>query len=195
MAEEVTAPERNLPRAIIVALVVTTIFYILVAMISILMVAPQQLADSDAPLAMLYQQTTGRQPIVITFISLVSVLNGALIQIIMASRVLYGMGRQGWLPTHLGRVHGATRTPIIATLIVGSLILMFSLILPLLSLAKLTSFITLTIFSLINLALWRIKIRDGSSTIKFTVPLWVPVCGFFSSSAFLLFQIFYILNN
>lgn len=195
VAEEVKEPERNLPRAIIIALVVTTFFYIVIAMVSILVVTPQQLAASDAPLAMLYQQVTGQHPTVITFISLASVLNGALIQIIMASRVLYGMGRQGWLPLRLGSVHGVTRTPIVATLTVGALIPLFALLLPLLSLAKLTSFITLSIFSLINLALWRIKQRDGSKAARFVIPYWVPVCGFFSSAAFLLFQIFYFLSK
>jgi len=194
VAEEVRQPERNLPRAIIIALVVTTLFYILIAMVSILIVSPQQLASSDAPLAMLYQQVTGQSPMVITFISLASVLNGALIQIIMASRVLYGMGRQGWLPSRLGAVHGVTRTPVVATVLVAGLILLFSLALPLLSLAKLTSFITLTIFSLINLALWRIKRRDGAHGVQFIIPLWVPVCGFFSSLAFLMFQIIYFLR-
>ncbi|MDH5445741.1 MAG: amino acid permease [Gammaproteobacteria bacterium] len=194
VAEEVKTPEKNLPRAIIIALVVTTLFYILIATVSILTIQPSRLAESDAPLAMLYQASTGQSPTVITVISLASVLNGALIQIIMASRVLYGMGRQGWLPAHLGKVHGVTRTPVLASLTVGFIILTFSLILPLLSLAKLTSFITLSIFALINLALWRIKHRD-SKTASFTVPLWVPICGFFSSSAFLLFQIIHFMRN
>lgn len=194
VAEEVRQPERNLPRAIIIALVVTTLFYILIAMVSILVVSPQQLASSDAPLAMLYQQATGQSPTVITFISLASVLNGALIQIIMGSRVLYGMGRQGWLSARFGVVHGVTRTPVVATLLIGSLILLFALSLPLLSLAKLTSFITLTIFCLINLALWHIKRRDGSDGIRFIIPLWVPACGFLSSLAFLIFQIIYFLR-
>ncbi len=189
VAEEVNDPQRNLPRAIIIALVVTTTLYILIAMVSLLVSTPQQLANSDAPLAMLYQQLTGRQPTLITFISLASVLNGALIQVIMASRVLYGMGRQGWLPVQLAWVHPVTRTPLVASLLVGGLILLFALVLPLLSLAKLTSLITLTIFSLINLALWRIKWRDGSRGVTFVVPLWIPVLGFFSSSGFLLFQI------
>ena len=188
VAEEVKQPEKNLPRAIIIALVVTTFFYILIAIVSVLNLSPKQLAGSDAPLAMLYQETTGQAPTVISIISLVSVLNGALIQIIMASRILYGMGRKGWLPEHFGRVHSLTRTPIIATLIVGVLILIFSLILPLLSLAKLTSFITLTIFSLVNLALWRIKLA-GNEGVKFIVPLWVPICGFFCSATFLIFQL------
>ena len=194
VAEEVREPQINLPRAIIISLVVTTVFYLAVALVSIMMMPPAQLAQSDAPLALLYQITTGQHPTVITIISLVSVLNGALIQIIMASRVLYGMSRQGWLPKQLGMVHPRTRTPIIASLIVGGLILFFALILPLLSLARLTSFVTLIIFALINLALWRLK-RCSDEKSTFTVPLWVPVLGFICSSAFVLFQIYYVIQD
>jgi amino acid transporter len=194
VAEEVKQAESNLPRAIIISLLVTTLFYILIAMVSILTIAPPQLAASDAPLAMIYQQATGRPPTVISLISLASVINGALIQVIMASRILYGMGRQGWLPGRFGSVYGLTRTPLIATLAVGILILTFSLVLPLLSLAKLTSFITLTIFSLINLALWRIKRRTNEG-VKFVVPLWVPICGFFCSTIFLLYQLGHFLAD
>lgn len=194
VAEEVREPEINLPRAIIIALVVTTLFYVLVALAGILSIPPHQLAQSDAPLAMLYEYKTGQHPTVITIISLVSVINGALIQVIMASRVLYGMSRQGWLPAQLGAVHAVTRTPVLATLVVGSLILTFALILPLLSLAQLTSFITLVIFTMINLALWRIKLSDPAPA-KFTVPLWVPICGFICSLVFVLYQLFYILGQ
>ncbi|MDH5179651.1 MAG: APC family permease [Gammaproteobacteria bacterium] len=188
VAEEVKSPEVNLPRAIIIALVVTTTFYILVSLVSILAMPTQQLAQSDAPLAMLYEHKTGMHPTVITLISLISVLNGALVQIIMASRVLYGMSRQGWLPHVLGNVHSVTHTPVTSTLVVGGVILLFALFLPLLSLAKLTSFITLTIFAMINLALLLLKLR-GEPVAGFCVPLWVPVCGFICSSAFVLFQL------
>lgn len=193
IAEEVKSPQRNLPRAIIIALLVTTLFYILIALVSTLMIPPQALASSDAPLAMLYQLLTGTTPTTIAIISLVSILNGALIQIIMASRILYGMGRQGWLPGQFAYVHKMTRTPVIATLLVGGMIMLFALLLPLLSLAKLTSFITLSVFALINLALWRIKCR-GDNVTGFTVPLWVPVIGFFSTLLFLLFQLNHLIR-
>ena len=188
VAEEVRNPHRNLPRAIVIALVVTSTFYIIVAVVSILTVPPAELARTDAPLAELYRSVTGRQPVVITIISLVSVLNGALIQIIMASRVLYGMSRQGWLPPFLGQVNAVTRTPLIATGIVTGLVLLFALWLPLLSLAKLTSFIILIVFALINLSLWQIKLRAPQPEDIRTVPLWVPVTGFFCSSAFVFYQ-------
>ena len=188
VAEEVRDPHRNLPRAIVIALVVTSLFYFAVAIVSVLTVAPAELAGTDAPLAMLYQQVTDRQPIVITFISLVSVLNGVLIQMIMASRVLYGMSRQGWLPPFLGQVNAVTRTPLLATSIVTGLVLLFALWLPLLSLAKLTSYIILIIFTLINLSLWQIKLRAPQPEDVRTIPLWVPVTGFFFSAGFVLYQ-------
>ena len=195
VAEEVVQPNKNLPRAIITAMVVTTVFYILISVISILSLPVGDLAQSDAPLALLYQHATGQEPIVITLISLVSVINGAMIQIIMASRVLYGISRQGWLPSVIGYVHPVTRTPLLATLIVALLILLFALWLPLLSLAILTSFVTLSIFTLVNLALWRIKIRSEPAPESFSVPLWVPIVGFFLSLAFVLFQVFATLRG
>ena len=131
---------------------------------------------------------TGRQPVAITIISLVSVLNGALIQIIMASRVLYGMSRQGWLPPRLGRVNATTRTPLLATGIVTALVLLFALWLPLVSLAKLTSYVILIVFSLINLSLWLIKTRAPQPKDIRTIPLWVPIVGFFFSSSFVIYQ-------
>jgi APA family basic amino acid/polyamine antiporter len=189
VAEEVRNPHRNLPRAIVIALVVTSLFYFVVAVVSILTLPPAELAATDAPLAEIYQQVTGQSPLVITSISLVSVLNGALIQIIMASRVLYGMSRQGWLPPRLGQVNAVSRTPLLATAIVTGMVLLFALWLPLVSLAKLTSFIILVVFTLINLSLWQIKIRAPQPEEIRTVPLWVPVVGFFFSVTFVLYQI------
>ncbi|MDY6978493.1 MAG: amino acid permease [Pseudomonadota bacterium] len=189
VAEEVIDPSRNLPKAIILVLIVVTLFYLLVTLVSILTVAPERLAQTDAPLAMVYEQATGRAPLFITLISLVSVLNGALIQIIMASRVLYGLSRQGWLPALLGQVAARTRTPVPAIIVVVTAILLFALLLPLISLARLTSFVTLIIFTLMNVALWRIK-RRGDSYQGFQVPLWVPGAGATVSALFLVSQLY-----
>jgi APA family basic amino acid/polyamine antiporter len=188
VAEEVRNPRRNLPRAIVIALVVTSLFYFVVAVVSIFTLAPTELARTDAPLAEIYRHVTGQRPLVITIISLVSVLNGALIQIIMASRVLYGMSRQGWLPARLGRVNVRTHTPLLATGLVTGVVLLFALWLPLVTLAKLTSFIILIVFTLINLSLWQIKIRAPQPEDIRMVPMWVPIIGFFFSSAFVIYQ-------
>ena len=186
VAEEAIKPRINIPLAIIISLIITTLFYVLISVIAILLLSPNELAASDAPLAMLYEKTTGQSPVVITLISLISVINGALIQIIMASRVLYGMSRKQWIPGKIGEVNAVTHTPLIATGIVTLLILVFALLLPLLSLAKITSFITLNVFMLINFALLKIKFskrpHDG-----FTVPTWVPFTGGVSTLIFVLY--------
>lgn len=188
VAEEAIKPRINIPLAIIISLIVTTIFYILISVVAILSMSPQELASSDAPLAMIYKTTTGQSPVVITIISLISVINGALIQVIMASRVLYGMSRKQWLPDKIGEVNTLTHTPLIATTIITGFILFFALLFPLLSLAKITSSITLTIFMLINFALLKIKYSQGEHD-GFTVPVWVPFIGGVSTLLFILYLI------
>jgi len=193
IAEEVKDPATTLPKGIIIALVVTTVFYIIIALVSVLSVAPTQLAQSDRPLALIYEIKTGDRPYFIAIISVISIFNGALVQLVMASRVLYGMSRRSWLPPILSSVNKTTRTPIPAIATVSVVILLLALLLPLLSLAKLTSFITLTIFTLINIALWRIK-RRGEISPGFHIPLWIPIAGTLFSALFLFYQAFHFLS-
>ena len=188
VAEEAIKPRINIPLAIIISLIVTTLFYILIAMVAILLIPAKELASSNAPLAMLYETMTGKSPVIITFISLISVINGALIQMIMGSRVLYGMSRKKWLPAKVGEVNSVTHTPIVATMIMVFFILLFALLLPLLSLAKITSFITLIIFMFINFALLKIKYSQKDH-LGFTVPTVVPLVGGFSTLLFIFYLI------
>lgn len=188
VAEEVKQPRKNLPRGIILALLITTSLYFVVALVSVVAVNPRVLAQQTAPLAYLYQHLTERDPWMIAIIGVGSIVNGVLIQMIMASRILYGMSRRRWLPGWLGVVHPRTRTPVNATVVVILLVLGFALWLPILSLAELTSFISLSIFSLINLSLVRIKQR-GERSPGLNVPVWVPVCGCAFSLMFLSYQL------
>ncbi len=181
VAEEVREPERNMPCAILLALLLASLLYFAVAIAAGAAVAPAGLAGSDAPLAYLYREITGGNPVVITLISMIAVVNGALIQIIMASRVCYGMGRRRWLPALFARVHTLTRTPVAATVIVALLVLVLALWLPLGTLAKATSYALLTVFALVNLSLWRLKRRTAHPAGIVAVPLWVPIAGFFAS--------------
>ncbi|MCW8828895.1 MAG: APC family permease [Gammaproteobacteria bacterium] len=189
VAEEVREPSRNLPRAVLLALLISTLLYMLVALAALSVLPPGQLARSSAPLALVFQQATGSEPVAISLIGLVAVINGALIQIIMASRVLYGMAAQGWLPAPLAWVNPRTRTPLRSTVLVSGVILLLALWLPLLTLAELTSLITLVVFSLVNLALWRIKVRDPRPVGIAVFPLWLPVAGALFSLAFVLLQL------
>lgn len=189
VAEEVINPVRNVPRAIVWSLVVTTLFYFIISIAAVITISPDKLAASEAPLAMIYQQQTGENATVIALISLLSVVNGALIQLVMASRVLYGLSEQRWIPAFFGHVNKTTRTPINATLIVAGVILLLVWWLPLLSLAKLTSLITLVVFALVNLALLVIKLRNDPHS-GFTIPGWVPLLGFVTCGSFVVFQLY-----
>ena len=178
VAEEVKDPQQTLPRAIVLALVISTVLYLLVSLVATLTLPAEALARSDAPLALIYKSATGREPVLITQIALFAVVNGALIQIIMVSRVFYGMAAQGWLSARLAglaHVHAVTRTPLQATGLVTTMVLIMALWLPLLTLARITSFIVLVVFALVNLALLMIKRRDPAPAGVSVYPSWLPV--------------------
>jgi amino acid transporter len=114
---------------------------------------------------------------------------------IMASRVLYGMSSRGQLPGLIGIVNKWTQTPLIATALVTAIVLTLALIGRLASLAQTTSLIMLSIFSLVNLALWRIKRKEPNPTGVRTFPIWIPMVGFFVSSAFVLNEVVHLLST
>ncbi|MBL4719698.1 MAG: amino acid permease [Alphaproteobacteria bacterium] len=189
VAEEVKDVNRTLPRALIVTLVVTAVFYILLTLVAVLSLSIEELTTSPAPLALLFERSTGASSTVISVIALVAILNGALVQIIMASRVIYGLSMRDMAPKYFGRIHRVTHTPYIATAFVTVAVLIFALWLPLVSLAGITAILTLIIFALVNLSLWRIKATEKSAPDKDLVvqyPIWVPIIGFAGSSGFVI---------
>ncbi|MGD8514140.1 MAG: amino acid permease [Granulosicoccaceae bacterium] len=194
VAEEVKDASRTLPQAIMLALVITTLLYVVVAMTANIGLPRELLVNSEAPLADLYAHASGDRAVLISLIGLLSVMNGILVQIIMATRVLYGMSAQGWLHDWFARVHISTRTPLNATVFIVISVLALALWLPLVTLAKLTSFITMTVFTLISLSLWRVKVREPVFD-GFKVPLWLPVTGVFASMSFLLYQVFNVIQQ
>ncbi|MDX1432841.1 MAG: APC family permease [Gammaproteobacteria bacterium] len=185
VAEEVERPERNLPLAIIIALVVATVLYVLVVLVALLSVPVTELAASDAPLALVYSRATGDVPAVIGIVGMLAVINGALVQMIMASRVLYGMGRNGWLPQTLAKVDARTRTPVTATLVATGAVILLALWVPLVGLASATSFLVLCVFTLINVALWRLKRVEPRVPGVSPCADWIPVVGAITSAGLL----------
>ena len=190
VAEEVKDPRRTMPRAILLALAVSSALYLLVATAAVLALPLEELVDTAAPLALIFERETGQSPVVIAFISLFAVVNGALVQIIMGARVLYGMSEAGWLPRWLGRVHPRRRTPHYATALMAAGVLMLALWLPLVTLATATSFLILVVFALIHAALLRVKRRHPAVTGSRVYPPWIPAAGLAATLAMLAFQIF-----
>ncbi len=177
LAEEVIEPERTMPRAILLALAIATALYLLVAVTAVLALSRAELAGNDAPLALMYAKATGREPFFIGLIALFAVLNGALVLLIRAARVLHGLSARGWLPAGLGRVHPVRRTPMLATAVVTAATLALALALPLASLARATSAAILVVFCLINLALLRIRRRIPAPPGVRGYPAVVPLAG------------------
>lgn len=188
VVEEVKEPKRTLPLAILLAIGLSLTLYVTVAMVAAYALPIDVLAASDAPLAVIVE-AGGLSPSLISVISLIAVINGALVQLIMASRVIYGMADQGLTFRALGRVESRTQTPAIATVLVTAAILIFALWLPLTTLAKLTSFIVLGVFALVNLGLLLVKRRDREGDVPFSVPVWVPVFGAATCAGLMLFQL------
>ncbi|HIP52932.1 MAG TPA: amino acid permease, partial [Chromatiales bacterium] len=189
VAEEVKGVKRNLPLAIVLTLTITTLLYLALATAAVLSVPPEALGESQAPLALVFEHSTGGgASTFISLIALFSIINGALIQMIMASRVLYGLASQGLLPRFLAYIHPHTRTPLTATLLVVAFITLLALWFPLAPLARATSVITLAIFSLVNLSLWNVKRREGKEQPQ-GLPRWVPATGFLLCAAFMLYGI------
>ena len=192
VAEEVIEPEKNMPRAIILSLVIASIIYILVSIVSVNAVSPQILSEHKAPLALIYEQLSGFSPSLIAAIGMLAIINGALIQIIMASRVIYGMSNQGWLPSILSNINSTTKTPIYATLITTIIIYIFALWLPIMTLAELTSLFILIIFSLMHLSLLFIKKTQGRPNKNIRqYHFSLPLIGLITNVGFVIFYILF----
>jgi APA family basic amino acid/polyamine antiporter len=177
VAEEVTDVERTLPRAIVLTLVITAVLYLAVSFTAVTSVPVDELARSEAPLAVVYERGTGEPATAISIIALFAVVNGALIQIIMATRVLYGMSSQKWLPEVFARVHPKTQTPLLATALITLAVLALALSFAIETLAETTSLVILIIAAIVCAALWRVKRRGPGPAGTLAVPHWLPAAG------------------
>jgi amino acid transporter len=178
IAEETRNPQRTIGYAIFITLGLSTLLYAAVTIVAVLAIPPAELALMEAPLAELFLRTTGMSPLAITLIAIVATLNGIIVQIIMTSRVLYGLANKRQLPATFALVHPVTRTPLVATGVAAGSALLLALSFPISELAEWTSRITLAVFILACSALVRIKLRGTPAPHgAFVVPLWVPMVG------------------
>jgi basic amino acid/polyamine antiporter, APA family len=194
VVEEVKNPEVTMPKAILWVVILSTTLYVLIALVATLSLPLSALESSVAPLADLLQTKSPPAAKAVAVISVFAIVNGVLIQTIMASRVCYGMSRRYGGPEFLHRISPSTRTPVIATLLVALLILAAALFFPLIQLAKFTSFFILIIFTLVNLALWKIQRGNdrhvSTETIDRASGLWsYPLLAALLCMGLLAFQI------
>lgn len=195
IAEEIKDPRRTMPRAIFLTLLITTILYVLVMWVALVSIGSERLAASKAPLALVFEQLTGASPRTMSAVAVVATLNGIVVNLIMASRVMYGLARVGSLPAPLASLNRSTQTPVNGTLLSLAVVLAFALTLPIAELADLSARITLVLFALVNLSLIWIKRKESTPPPGiFRCWRWVPYAGLASCVLFILFDIGLALN-
>lgn len=177
VAEEVKNPRRKMPLAILISLIAATFLYLTVVVVAISVVGPTELAASSAPLSLVYERLNSLNPVLISAIGISAAVNGIVVQIIMGSRIIYGLAKRGWLHHELASIHKVRRTPLLATLLVTTLAIIFTIILPLVSLAELTSFLVLGVFALVNISLIKIKHMHPKPSGYISVPKVIPFLG------------------
>jgi basic amino acid/polyamine antiporter, APA family len=178
MAEECKDPTRNFPRVLLLGLFITGAIYVLVSISAITLVSPEALGEGETPLLKVVQAGAPNFPLgIFGFITMFAVANSALINMLMASRLVYGMSREGVLPRVLGHVHPIRRTPYVA--IAFTSLLAFGLItfvggVP--QLGGTTALLLLCVFTVVNVAVLVLR-RDPVDHQHFRTPTFLPFVG------------------
>lgn len=179
IAEEVKNPTKNLPKAIIYSIIITTVLYCLTA-ISIVSILPySEIADSPAPLNAVTTAVLGPiGGIIMSFIALFATANTVLIMMIVTSRMMYGMARDKALPEGLSKISPKYRTPALAVLITMILTMVPLFLGDISIIANATVFGVLITFFLVNLSLiaLRRKKPDLERPFKLKPNIgWIPI--------------------
>ncbi|MFD1721566.1 APC family permease [Amnibacterium endophyticum] len=185
MAEETKDPSRTFPRMLLTGLSLAAVLYVLVSVVAVAVVPVGELAASETPLTTVVQTAVPGFPIaaLLPFISMFAVANSALINMLMASRLIYGMSRQAVLPPLLGRVLPRRRTPwtaiVFTTALAMGLITFLSLgtdnpVVGLLG--GTTSLLLLSVFAVVNVAVLVLR-RQPVDHAHFRTPTALPIVG------------------
>jgi amino acid transporter len=178
MAEECKDPVRHFPTVLLVGLLFTGLIYVLVSVSSITLVSPEQLSQGETPLLKVVEAGAPNFPVwIFGFITMFAVANTALINMLMASRLVYGMSRERVLPAVLGKVHPTRQTPYVA--IAFTSLLAFGLItfvgeIP--ALGGTTALLLLCVFTIVNIAVLVLR-RDRVDHQHFRTPTFLPILG------------------
>ena len=177
VAEEVRDPSRVYPRALFGALLTAGVVYVLVGLASSIALPADELEKSSGPLLAVVAATgVGVPEWVFSLIALIAVANGALLTMIMTSRVTFGMAEQGLLPPVLGRVLPNRKTPWVAIVATTLIALLLTLVGDLTTLASAVVLLLLFVFISTNVVVLVLR-RDRVEHKHFRVWTFVPVLG------------------
>ena len=177
LAEETERPARSFPRALFTGLVFTGLIYLGVAFVSSMMLPADELSESSGPLlAVVEASGVDFPPKLFAAIALLAVANTALINLIMASRLLYGMARQGLVPRVLARVDEGRKTPWVAILLTVAIAAVLVITGSLTGLADTTVLLLLCVFAIVNISVLVLR-RDPVEHDHFRAPTVLPAIG------------------
>ena len=196
LAEETKDPEKNIPKAIIYSLSITTIIYILVALSAVSIVPWSELAASKGPLALVAQYVLGENSIfILSVIALFSTFNTALVMLLSGSRLLFGIGERKAIPKVFTSVLKSFKTPWIAIIAVIFASSIFLFLEDLKTVANLTNFTIFMVFIIINSSVIYYRFKKPINK-GFKVPISIgrlpviPVLGI-ATSIFMISNISY----
>lgn len=178
VSEEVKRPERTFPLGVILAIVITTVIYMAVAITVVSVVPHEQLAESKEPMVTVMREAAPWfPPWLFTAVAIFAIANTALLNYIMGSRLVFGMARQGMLPRALARLHPRRQTPdrAIGLLLLIVLGLVFAGNIG--QLARATGLLLLAAFVVVNIAWIRLRRMPGEPKGGFEVHWLVPLAG------------------
>jgi amino acid transporter len=177
MAEETKDPVKIFPKVMLTGLCITGVIYVLVAISAVTLVSPEELNKGATPLLKVVQAGAPGFPLeVFAWITMFAVANSALINMLMASRLLYGMSHEQVLPGPLGRVLSKRRTPYIAILFTTLLAFFLIGYADLAALGGTTALLLLCVFAIVNVAVLVLR-RDRVEHNHFHAPTALPVIG------------------
>ena len=170
LAEETHNPRRTIPRALILALGISTVIYVLVAIFAVSVLGPTLLATSEQPLTDVMREAIGGVSVnVIGVVALATTANTTLLATTAASRMIYSMSMSGSLPARWGQVHNK-RSPRVATIAVSAGAIILSLLGGLNLLASSTTALIYALFLMVNLVVITLRIQRPDAPRPFTIP-------------------------
>ncbi|HEV7299396.1 MAG TPA: amino acid permease [Tepidisphaeraceae bacterium] len=176
VAEECKTPTTTIPIGLVGAMLISTAIYMAVAITAVSVLPPAELATKNLR-GVIAVAAPWFPPALFTVITCFAVANTALLNYVMASRLIYGMSRQGLMPTAMGRVHRTRRTPHVAIFTLLGIILILMLSGQVGRLADATVLLLLTVFTIVNVALVILKFRPAEPRGRFEVPFVIPLLG------------------
>ncbi|WP_449060936.1 APC family permease [Planomonospora algeriensis] len=177
LAEEAKDPPRDFPRALFGGLAAATVIYLAVAFTATMLVETETLVASTGPLLEVVKVAgLAFPPKLFALIALLAVGNTALINMIMASRLVYGMAREGIVPGVFAAVHPRRATPWVAVLFTVAVAALLVATGDVAGLADTTVLLLLCVFTMVNVAVLVLR-RDPVAHGHFRAPSWMPALG------------------